>query len=365
MPTPSSGPINAEHINTELGNPVTSTLGLNDTAVRGLAGAPFSQSGSQISYNDLRGKSASVSATGGNIVKESGGSKYHLFYTSGSFVVSGAGDIEMIVVASGGGGGGVNDAVGGGGGAGRVKYYPSKNIDAGTYPIQIGTGGNGGGGGSNGTKGGDTNFGPGTPFPVPTNGGGGGGGAQRNGTRNSGQPGGSGGSGCGWDSPKPGGSAIDTPSPIPGVISYGNAGKGSGYGGGGALASGDPHHGAEPVFGGIDGQPFPGFAGPTFSPSPAMPADWIQAVQPTGYYGGGGSTSGDNGTDATGGYAGPEYGGGWGGGGSGGPPGGPAQGDGIPGVNATGGGGGGAWSGGNNASGQKGGNGIVIIKYPV
>ena len=88
MPTPSSGPIDSEDINSELGRPATQILGLNESDVRALAGAAFNTPGTQISYNDLRGKSFTINATGGNAVFDSGGYRIHVFTSPGTFTVT-------------------------------------------------------------------------------------------------------------------------------------------------------------------------------------------------------------------------------------------------------------------------------------
>jgi hypothetical protein len=62
---------------------------------------------------------SSLSATGGTITTVNGYT-IHTFTSSGSFVVSGAGDVEVLVVAGGGGGGG-NHGGGGGGVSNSLK----------------------------------------------------------------------------------------------------------------------------------------------------------------------------------------------------------------------------------------------------
>ena len=65
----------------------------------------------------------------------------HTFLSSGTFTTMFPVKCDILVVAGGGAGGGGD--VGGGGGAGGVKYYASKQIDAGTYTVTIGAGGAG------------------------------------------------------------------------------------------------------------------------------------------------------------------------------------------------------------------------------
>ena len=303
----------------------------------------------------------SFSATGGTQIVD-GSSTYNVFITSGSYVVSnaGSGNVQLLVIAGGGGGGGVNDRAGGGGGAGQVNYYPAFPITARTYNVSIGGGGVGGPGGSNGSQGGTSIFDPGGSTPVPANGGGYGGGGSRFGASNPGGDGGSGGGGIGWDNPRPGGSSVLNPLPVPGGTAYGNPGA-TNFGGGSGTSGGAGHSSA-----GGDGSAFPAFPAPVLAPAipaPVRPA-WTQAVGPTGYFGGGGATAGSNGFNVPGGYAGPTYGGGFGGGGSGAPPGGPLENPAsLPAVNYTGSGGAGSWNGGPGGVGGNGGDGIIIVKY--
>ena len=110
-----------------------------------------------------------LEATGGDVVNTyndgSATYKYHIFESSGSFVVSklaGLGtnnDLNVLVVAGGGGGG--TGAIEGGGGGGGLLNGTTKINAAGTYPIVIG------GGGSVETQGGST-----TVFGVSATGGG-------------------------------------------------------------------------------------------------------------------------------------------------------------------------------------------------
>ena len=61
-----------------------------------------------------------LAATGGNSTIDSGGYRYHVFTSNGTFTITaGTGNIEYIIVAGGGGGGGGD--VGGGGGAGGFR----------------------------------------------------------------------------------------------------------------------------------------------------------------------------------------------------------------------------------------------------
>ena len=70
-----------------------------------------------------------------NVVESEGDYKI-TFYTSGSFILNKSLNVDLFLV---GGGGGGNS---GGGGGGYTKTYLSKTIEAGTYEIKIGNGGN-------------------------------------------------------------------------------------------------------------------------------------------------------------------------------------------------------------------------------
>jgi ribosomal protein L18 len=76
----------------------------------------------------------------GGTESTSGGYKFHLFTTSGTFVADTAGIIDVLIIAGGGGGGGW----GGGGGAGGLVDATSASISAGSYSIVVGAGGSAG-----------------------------------------------------------------------------------------------------------------------------------------------------------------------------------------------------------------------------
>ena len=91
-----------------------------------------------------------VNATGGNSVVTPGdGFKYHIFTSSGSFVVNtndGAYGYEVFLVGGGGGGGRGGDGWGGAGGAGGAVWMGSNNqtvqfTNGTTNPVTIGSGG--------------------------------------------------------------------------------------------------------------------------------------------------------------------------------------------------------------------------------
>ena len=86
----------------------------------------FARAGLAVSAGTVK---SVITATGGTIV-QSGGYKYHTFTSSGNFVVTDGGGIEVLLVAGGAGGGagggdsgwgGYTSHTGGGGGAGGVK----------------------------------------------------------------------------------------------------------------------------------------------------------------------------------------------------------------------------------------------------
>jgi len=328
MTTPSSGPISAQHINTELGNPTTQQLSLNDTAVRTLAGV----SSGTISYNDLRGKS-SFTATGGNAVVTPGnGYKYHTFTSPGTFNASATVSIDILMVGSGGFGGPSAESNGGGGGAGGLIYIPNYSLSSGPMTVDIGT------------NGADTQFGTHRSNPdwLRAKGGGNGGGGPRY-AQYAGTPGGSGGGGSGYEHDTAAGTGDQPGRPgNSGTYGHGYPGtafgswRGDGGGGAGATATtGSNQYNGN----GGNGRQYPGFTGPLIG---------VPALAPhNGYFAGGGGS----------GYAGQ---GGLGGGG--GHPSTQVSSPGDNGVDNTGGGGGGSWA---QGTGGQGGSGIVVIRYSV
>lgn len=337
-------------------------------------------------------------ASGGNVVAEPGnGFKYHIFTSPGNFVVStdGAdGELEGLVI---GGGGGGSRQHGGGGGAGGLVHFklPSGQSCAGTNAVVIGSAGaadpwpGSESSGSHGNPGqASTLTFPATPYDYVANGGGRGGKDPSNAAQN----GGSGGGQMGWTpGPATQGAGAgegpptsgDGPETAAGGQAYQNPGgrtAGGGAGGGGGGGAGGAGGGQSTSTEGIGqpggaGQPFPAFAGPLF---PTMPPAWQGAVGPAGVYaggGGGGAHSGPPGAPNAGGLGGTKKteGGEWydppdigsGGGGAGGVYNSsePNSGDGNPGLDGTGGGGGGG--GANDVGASGGGNGLVIIRYPV
>lgn len=289
------------------------------------------------------------SASGGTEIPSAvtgNGYKYHVFTSSSPFVVSGGGgNAEILIVAGGGGGGNVDDGVGGGGGAGGIIHYTSYPLTVNTYSITVGAKGTGAPAGSGQpTNGGDSQFDP----TSIAKGGGYGGRSLRPSSKQAGNPGGSGGGGCGFDSSQAGGTALQPAQPLvsgAGGTNYGTAAHpteaGPG-GGGGAGGTSDPSGTPAGKAQGGESQPFPAFAGPILSP--AIPSGNVPIIGPSGRFGAGGNGGGPGtGTGTPG------------GGGAGGAPG--AGGD----ASGYGSGGGGGWGG--SLAGGDGSQGIVVVRY--
>ncbi len=246
-------------------------------------------------------------ATGGNISAAipGDGYAYHLFSSSGSFVIPGskpAGTRFEVLLIAGGASGGSNDTSNGagGGGAGGVVHH-SQLDTSGTLTITIGAGGvHPNDQNTAGVAGSDSTIvSPDGPWTLTAKGGGGGG---RFGI--AGSPGGSGGGGGGY-----GGSysnvhasstqATQNPSFVPqtGFNQYGNDGgapsdsnpgnAGGGGGAGGVGGSSPLAEGAPGASAGGVGRAFPGFPGILSGFSP-MPTDWKTVSGPTGIFAGGG-----------------------------------------------------------------------------
>lgn len=111
----------------------------------------------------------------------------HYFSSSSDFIVTTAGDVEYLIVAGGGGGGG--GYYSGGGGAGGL-IYGSISVPVGNYPIVVGQGGTGGYTNGGATSGDDSSF-----YSMVAIGGGRGG--EGSGGLGDGADGGSGGGGAG------------------------------------------------------------------------------------------------------------------------------------------------------------------------
>tara|TARA_Y100000114_G_scaffold108908_1_gene102299 strand:+ start:119 stop:5299 length:5181 start_codon:yes stop_codon:yes gene_type:complete len=300
-------------------------------------------------------------STSGGTQIESGGYKYHVFTSPGTFTMSGGTkDLEYLVVAGGGGGGGSSASdtgAGGGGGAGGLRQGTLPAVSVGSYAVTVGTGGAGTNG--QGTAGNNSVFEGGGAFSTITAYGGGAGGSGS--PQVAGGAGGSGGGGGGDHGPQPGGTATPGDGGNPGGTSAGPTGDNAG-GGGGAGAAGENALGQNPTAnrkggGGGAGAPYPAYAAPIIAP--AIPSAAESAIGPTGLYAGGGGGSTNQSPPA--GYGGGP--GGPGGGGRGNSPLNTQYGRGEDGVDGTGGGGGGANHQTSPRVGGDGGDGIVIIRY--
>ena len=219
------------------------------------------------------------SATGGSEYVPGNGYKYHVFTSSGTFVVSSGGDIEVLIVAGGGSAGpGYNAGAGGGG----VVHHAQFAVTAQTYPVTVGSGA-----APQNANGNNSSFGGMSAV-------GGGGGGKYSSTNA--DPGGSGGGAEGTETTK--GTGIQPQqnapfTPDPNFNQYGNpggdgttAGAYSAAGGGGAGGAGDPA-GPGPGAGGEGGPgiAIPGFEYPLVGLSPITP----QASSPgNNMYGAGG-----------------------------------------------------------------------------
>jgi len=284
-------------------------------------------------------------ATGG-IVSSDGTYWYHMFPYSGTFTPTTAISADVLVVAGGGGGGWPGGAGGaGGGGAGGLVYLASQSLTATGYNVTIGAGGaaitN-----EAGVTGSNSQFGSLTAAL----GGGGGGRDNTNGAnppaQANGKNGGSGGGG-GVD-----GDATGT-LPLGGTGSQGSNGgngwnaTGSGGGGGGAGGAGQTTPSRFVAGNG-------GIGSTTYS-------SWLVATQTgiNGYIAGGGAGGAGGPTSSTTGGT-----GGLGGGGNGG---GTNQTSTTGVINTGGGGGAGGYNTGTGytGDGQRGGSGLVIIRYAI
>lgn len=180
-----------------------------------------------------------VEASGGNLVYDFAGYRWHVFTSSGTFTQNIPGRTDILCVGGGGGGGGGNSGGGGsthgggGGGGGGVAYLIDESEPAGLHAIEVGSGGLGADvvAGSNGGT---------SSYRVTVLAAFGGGGGAAGGTDNAGASGGSGGGGAG-DSAGGGGTGAGG---IGGTLLFHNGGTGgnnpggsSGGGGGGGAGS--------------------------------------------------------------------------------------------------------------------------------
>lgn len=328
------------------------------------------------------GGTAKVSASGGTTYT-SGEYTIHAFTTTGSaqtFSVTTAppNTTAEIVVIGGGGAGGQGYPASGGGGAGGLTYMPPISISSGnSFTITVGAGGpitaTGDHNNSSSTANSHGRQGTNSTVVTPNNGtitGGGGGGGNESYYYSSSFKdglgfGASGGGGGDWWSPQRGGGSTRAQAWSAGyrlgVLSTNNAYHYGNNGGSRDTENGShqaPHEGAGG--GGAAAQPT-GYGDPWSSGQPSSGGRGLYLPQyaisglgsPIGWFagGGGGGSNGGAGTNATG------VGGNFGGGGRGRWSGGSQ----APqaGINGTGGGGGG----GQYNEGQKGGDGIVLIRY--
>jgi len=313
---------------------------------------------------------------------------YHIFTTPGTFTMTGAeGQVEYLVIGGGGAGGmgGQWMSLGGGGGAGGLRTGYLDPLTPGAYPVTVG---------QYGTA---VSYGTGNPgqpssFATITSAGGGGGGLGRKPNSQS-EPGDAGGSGGGHGSTTGSGSnfparaAGNTPpttppqgnpggfgaSDIPGSYPDPNVAGFAVAGGGGGSGSAGFDGGQVGLGHGGEGTPLPQFPGSLLSG--VLPGDSVTAIGPTGIWASGGG-AGHNKPGPRGQYMGGVGGPqsthpapndhGQGGGGYGANPSNSSK----EGANGTGGGGGGGHHnpgppGGQvyNRPGERGGNGIVIIRY--
>ena len=252
--------------------------------------------------------------------------KVHSFTSSGTFTVTGTGNVEYLVVAGGGAGGGNNN--GGGGGAGGFRTGTGHAVTAQGYTITVGAGGSGNSTAGQAPSGGDSTF-----STITSTGGGGGGGGNSN---EAGSNGGSGGGAAYTTSTSSGGSG-NTPSTTPSQGNDGGDGSnGTAYGGGGGGGSGSVGVDATTIVGGNGGDGTSSSITGSALFYSGGGGGGSNAVS-GGSSGSGGSSIGGNGAYATGSVAA------------------------TNGTTNTGSGGGGCQSA--NTTGGNGGSGIVIIRY--
>jgi len=288
----------------------------------------------------------SIAASGGDLSAEStpDGNIYHVFYNPGTLTVSASGQCDILLVAGGASGRGGH---GPGGAGGQVILYESEILASGSYPITVGDGG--AASAPQGINAGNNT----TGFTYTAY-------------------------GAGQDPATP--SYIPAPfAPVPAAIwgpgpEYGNINTPAfptvGLGAGG---DGDP----QPFRPGGDGRQVPVAFLPTNAPASLISALGSTPTSATAwrYFGGGGGRGGGVSYETSKGGNGGLGGGGGGGTGPGGPggdpgygypftPGGPA---GDAGQDRRGGGGGGGginWCGTTYCPAKKGGDGVVVVRYP-
>ena len=241
------------------------------------------------------GEEEGFSASGGSKFSLSGYT-YHVFLSSGSFVVAeGSKDVELVAIGGGGSGGYFYGSGGGAGGCCHATAFP---MTPGTYTCTVGDGASAPGNSQSvGSKGSHSEIYKGSPGPSSSNvyatGGGGGG---YNGAPTPSDPWGPGGCPGGVNHPLAGlNSSFPSSTQHPSVTKYsGDGGKGSpsnvdagggggGIGGGGSGTQGGP------------GRAFAMLPGPEIYPLLPSPDQstvgtvWRDTLGPTGLIGGGGN----------------------------------------------------------------------------
>ena len=250
---------------------------------------------------------SSFIATGGNFTVISGGYKYHVFTSAGTFAVTaGSKNCEILAIGGGGSGGASPNnttqsfLAGGGGGAGGV-IHANATLNTGTsFAVVVGAGGAGHTNasttiGENGFAGSDTTVNGTTVIAKGGGYGAGGGTAAVNG--------GAGGSGGGAHAGTSTGTGVggtatagSVASPASLVASYANAGGigniGSGSGttnnAGGGGGAGRVGYDASAGIGGDGGDPTSAFYDWLLAIAPSMPSFWQANVPGNGIAGGGG-----------------------------------------------------------------------------
>ena len=279
-----------------------------------------------------RSSRGTVAASGGTESTHTAGGisyKSHTFTSSGTFLVDGSGNVDIMIIAGGAAGGGHGGSDGsGGGGAGGMVVQTAVSAAPGTYNVVIGAGGGATGGATRGNNGSNSSI---SISGATTAIGGGGGGSETSGAR-VGKDGGSGGGAGGY-----------------GVKAGGLGTNGQGNNGGPCTAPGD---------GGGGGKGAAGNSGTTGTGG-AGSGNVFRTGSNIDYAGGGGGSGDGRNSRGSGGGAGGSGGGGAGAAASSG--GTPSNGS----VNTGGGGGGAAGSSfvGSGLVSGSGGSGIVVIRY--
>ena len=140
-------------VDTAIGNVDLTNLAPDTLTLPIYATAPASPSAGDIYFNSTEGVAYhysgskweqitnKFSASGGTEGTYTDGAllyKYHVFTSSGTFVVDSAGSVDVLIVA---GGGGAGYDVGGGGGAGGLIQLSSFGVNPGNHTITVGAGG--------------------------------------------------------------------------------------------------------------------------------------------------------------------------------------------------------------------------------